>query len=176
MAVMFQVLELDARAAAAHRPALGALLRDAVESGASVGYLPPLEQDTVAAYWQDVERDVAAGHRVLLAAFDGTDLLGAVQLELAQKANARHRAEVQKLMVFRTARRRGVGRALVAEAEETARVRGRTLLVLDTRAGDDAERLYRALGWTEAGRIPAYARAANGKLEPTVLFFKQLEF
>lgn len=173
---MFQVLELDARAVEVRRPTLGALLRDAVESGASVGYLPPLEQDMAAAYWQEVERDVAAGRRVLLAAFEGPDLLGSVQLELAQKANAGHRAEVQKLMVFRTARRRGVGRALMAEAEEAALVRGRTLLVLDTRAGDDAEQLYRALGWTEAGRIPAYARAANGKLEPTVLFFKQLEF
>lgn len=173
---MFQVLELDSRAMAERHAALAGLLLDAVAGGASVGFLPPLDVGAAAAYWQDVERDVAAGHRVLLAAFDGPDLLGAVQLELARKANARHRAEVQKLMVLRAARRRGVGRTLMAEAEDAARIRGRNLLVLDTRAGDDAERLYRALAWTEAGRIPAFARAASGKLETTVLFFKQLEF
>ena len=176
MAGVFQILELDMRTAAEHRPALIALLQDAVASGASVGFLPPLDTETASAYWQDVEKDLAAGSRVLLAAFDGQNLLGAVQLDLAQKPNARHRAEIQRLLVFRVARRQGVGSSLMAEAEDAARARGRTLLVLDTRAGDSAERLYRALEWTEAGRIPAFARSADGRLEATVLFFKQLEF
>jgi GNAT superfamily N-acetyltransferase len=175
MAGVFQVLELDAAAAAGLRPALIALLQDAVAAGASVGFLPPLDVATASGYWSDVERDLTAGTRVLLAALDGANLLGAVQLELAQMANARHRAEVQKLLVFREARRHGVGAALMAEAEDAARARSRTLLVLDTRAGDDAERLYRRLGWSEAGRIPAYALSAAGRLEATVFFFKQLE-
>ena len=39
----------------------------------------------------------------------------------------------------------------MARLEQEARSAGRTLLTLDTRAGDAAERLYRAMGWHEAG-------------------------
>jgi len=46
--------------------------------------------------------------------------------------------------------------------------------VLDTRQGDNAERLYRTLGYHEAGVIPAYAQSASGTLESTVIFYKIL--
>ena len=35
-------------------------------------------------------------------------------------------------------------------AEAEARVEGKTLLVLDTVTGEDAERLYVRLGWTKS--------------------------
>ena len=58
--------------------------------------------------------------------------------------------------------------------EEVVRECGRSLLVLDTRQGDVAERLYRALGYQEAGVIPLYARNAAGTLDSTVVFYKVL--
>jgi ribosomal protein S18 acetylase RimI-like enzyme len=58
--------------------------------------------------------------------------------------------------------------------EQAARERGRSLLVLDTRQGDNAERLYRRLGYHEVGIIPAYALSATGTLDGTVLFYKEL--
>jgi ribosomal protein S18 acetylase RimI-like enzyme len=61
---------------------------------------------------------------------------------------------------------------LAAEAE--AGRRGRTLLVLDTRAGDVSNRLYRSLGYVEAGRIPRFARSAGGRLDDTVIYYKEL--
>lgn len=58
--------------------------------------------------------------------------------------------------------------------ETESRRAGRTLLVLDTRAGDPSNALSRALGYHEAGRIPRYARAADGRLEATVYYYKEL--
>ncbi len=153
---------------------LTTLLQDAVASGASVGFLPPLSEEEARAYWTAVLEDLAQQSRVLVVARQSTRVVGAVQLELATKANARHRAEVQKLFVLQQARRRGIGRLLMEAIERIARERGRALLVLDTRLGDDAERLYRKVGYTEAGVIPSYAQSAAGTLDATIIFYKLL--
>ena len=58
------------------------------------------------------------------------------------------------------------------EAEEIAIVEGRSLLVLDTREGDPSNFLYTSLGYNEAGRIPYYAKSADGQLDSTVLYYK----
>lgn len=172
-----EVVTLAADDARATLPALIGLLQDAVESGASIGFLPPLSAVEASAYWESVLTDVARGTRMLLVARDPAspgDVTGAVQLELATKPNARHRAEVQKLLVLRAHRRMGLGRRLMEAVERAGRDQGRTLLVLDTRQGDNAERLYRRLGWVEAGVIPAYARNREGALDATVIFYKSL--
>ncbi len=150
------------------------LLQDAVHSGASIGFLPPLSEEEARHYWQSVFEEMADGSHVLLVARQAGHVVGSVQLALAKKANARHRAEVQKLFVLQSQRRRGIGRALMEAVEQVARAHKRTLLVLDTRQGDSAEKLYRSLGYAEAGVIPQYARGATGALEATVIFYKDL--
>jgi len=150
------------------------LLQDAVASGASVGFLPPLSEEEARTYWTTVFEDLARKTRVLLVAFHSTRVVGAVQLEFVTRPNAQHRAEVQKLFVLQQARRRGVGRLLMEAIEQVAREHGRTLLVLDTRLGDHAERLYRKLGYVEAGIIPSYAKSATGTYDATVIFYKLL--
>ena len=167
---------LDAAAARRDLPALVSLLRDSVDGGASVGFLPPLDAADAERYWRRALDEVEAGSRVLLAARDGDGrLVGSAQLELAEKANARHRAEVQKVMVLTGTRRRGVGRALMLALEDEARGHGRTTLVLDTRAGDPSERLYRSVGWQLAGVVPRYARSAGGHLDGSAFYWKLLD-
>ncbi|GAC1376823.1 MAG: GNAT family N-acetyltransferase [Ktedonobacteraceae bacterium] len=155
-------------------PQLVHLLQDTVANGASVGFLAPLSAEDAQHYWRTVFQEVAQGTCVLLVARDAERIVGSVQLALATKPNARHRAEVQKLFVLSSQRRRGIGRALMHMVEQVARDGGRTLLVLDTRQGDSAEQLYRTLGYCEAGVIPAYAQSANGTLDSTVIFYKML--
>ena len=116
--------------------------------------------------------DVAAGTRVLLAAWDNATLAGTVMLEFASSPNQPHRAEVQKLLVHPVARRRGIARTLMARLEIEAARAGKTLLTLDTRAGDTAEALYRDMGWHEAGRIPGYALNADRTPCDTIFFWK----
>jgi acetyltransferase len=166
---------LAADEAAQLLPSLAALLEDAVAGGASVGFLHPLRAGEAAGYWQSVIAAVKAGERVLLAAFDGQGLAGSVQLELAPMPNGAHRAEVVKLFVHRRCRRQGIGELLMRALEPLALAQGRRLLVLDTREGDDAERLYRRLGYSPAGVIPRYARSSRGTFDATVIMYRWLE-
>ncbi len=166
---------LDETQANERLPELVALLQDAVEGDASIGFLPPLSAEVAEAYWRPVIADLGAQSRFLVAALDQGRLVGAVQLELAAKPNARHRAEVQKLLVLRSHRRLGIGQRLMQEIERQAGRVGRRLLVLDTRHGDDAERLYRRLGFQEAGVIPHYALNGQGGADATVVFYKLLD-
>ncbi|MCX6379464.1 MAG: GNAT family N-acetyltransferase [Armatimonadetes bacterium] len=153
-------------------PQFVSLLQDTVNTGASIGFLPPLDTHTAEVYW----RSVASDGTILLAALDGGRVVGSVQLALAGKANARHRAEVQKLMVLTECRGRGLGSRLMVRIEEIAVGHRRSLLVLDTRRGDISESLYRKMGYIEAGVIPEFAQSANGQLHDTVLFYKQLRY
>src|SRR6185503_15036027 len=137
----------------------------------SVSYLPPLAAATARGFWKRASADVAAGTRILLVAWHDAILVGTVMLEFASAPNQPHRAEVQKLLVDPAARRRGVARALMTRLEQEAQRAGKTLLTLDTRAGDAAERLYRALGWHEAGRIPGYALNADHTPCDTIFFW-----
>jgi hypothetical protein len=63
---------------------------------------------------------------------------------------------------------------LMRAAEAAARAAGRTLLVLDTATGGDAERLYARLGWQRCGVIPGYALLPHGGLCGTTLFYREL--
>jgi len=175
MAKAVVVDELDADRAERELRALVGLLKDAVDSGASVGYLPPLAQSEGEGYWRGVVEDVRRGSCVLLGAreADGT-LVGTAQLLLATRPNGSHRAEVAKVIVHTKARRRGIGRALMLALEARARALGRTTLVLDTRRGDPSEELYTSVGYTLAGVIPRYAQSANGALAPSAFYYRVL--
>ena len=156
--------------------ALSALLRDAVDSGASIGFLSPMAKGEAEAYSQTVVLALREGSRVLLVAraAEGA-MVGSAQLDLATRPNARHRGEVMKAMVHTKARRQGIGRSLMLAIGAHARRRGRTTLVLDTRRGDPAERLYADVGWTLAGVIPKYARSADGSPDASAVYYKLLE-
>jgi acetyltransferase len=167
---------LDTTQLLAELAAFCTLLEDAVESGASIGFIHPMPEGEAEAYWRSVVPALEAGSLVLLVARDPTEgIMGTVQLDCATRPNGLHRAEIAKLMVLRPARRHGIGRALMLAAEAEAQRLGRTTLVLDTRLGDDSERLYRALGWQLTGVVPRYARSSTGKLDATAFYHKLLD-
>jgi len=151
--------------------ALSTLLIDAVDGGASVSFLPPLDADTARAFWRRQEVG-ARGAFVLARRDDAID--GVVMLAPAWAPNQPHRAEVAKLLVHRRARRRGLARRLMETLEQRAHASGFTLITLDTWRGDAAESLYRSMGWREVGVIPDFAVTADGSLGDTVIFYKSL--
>ena len=165
---------LPAAPGAADFHALCALLRDAIEGGASVGYMLPVREEEMIAFWQGVLADVSAGLRVVLVAREAGQIVGSVQLDLATKPNSSHRAELQKLLVLRTHRGRGLGCALIDAAEAAAVARGRSLIVLDTSATGNALGVYHRCGYTKAGMIPQYARDPDGPLIDTLVYYKHL--
>jgi ribosomal protein S18 acetylase RimI-like enzyme len=134
----------------------------------------PFSRDDARAFFEAVAAEVEQGRRLLVAAFDDAALVGTVQVILALPPNQPHRGEITKLLVHRSARKRGVARLLMAQAEAEARAAGKTLLVLDAVTGDDAERLYERLGWTKVGVIPGYALYPDGRVCDTTYFWKGL--
>jgi ribosomal protein S18 acetylase RimI-like enzyme len=153
---------------------LSRLLEDAVAGGASIGFLHPMAKGEALAYWKSFLSALRSGETVLLVAKQGGRIVGAVQLNLETRPNANHRANISKLMVLTSARRGGIGRALMLAAENEAHRLGRTTLVLHTRVGDPSEALCRSLGWQRAGLIPEYARRPDGNLNTTAFYYKLL--
>ena len=152
--------------------ALAEVLIDCVAGGASVSFMHPLSQEKAVAFWRGVAEGVEQGERVLLVAEDDIGIVGTVQLILAQPENQPHRADVSKMLVHRRARRKGLGAALMRAAEAEARECGKTLLMLDTTSGMDAERLYARLGWQRFGEVPGHALLPQGGLSNTAFFYR----
>jgi GNAT superfamily N-acetyltransferase len=167
------IVALDSTAATAAIDELADVLVDCVAGGASVSFMLPYSRDDAAKFFEQVIASVAAGETVLVAAKLSGRIVGSVQLGLDMPPNQPHRGDIKKLLVHRAARRHGIGAALMARAEQEAKARGRTLLVLDT-AGDEAERLYLRGGWQRVGVIPDYAMWPGGGFCDTTFFWKRI--
>jgi GNAT superfamily N-acetyltransferase len=154
---------------------LADVLIDCVEGGASVSFMHPLTRDRAVAFWRLVADGVKTGDRALLIAEDGQGICGTVQLVLAQPENQPHRADLAKMLVHRRARRQGLGAALMHGAEAMARECGKSVLVLDTVTGSDAERLYQRMGWHRVGDIPRYALWPNGGFCSTTYYYRDVD-
>lgn len=153
---------------------LARLLVDAVESGAAVSFLAPLALERAEAWWRSTLSG-AHPNAIFLVARDGDGIIGTVQLHPAWAPNQPHRADIAKLLVHRNNRRSGLGTLLMNSIEDAARRAGFGLLTLDAKRGGAAEQLYRHLGWTVVGSIPAFAFNSDGTTHDNVIFYKHLQ-
>ncbi len=178
-----RIQALDADAYVAAIPHLAALLVDAVEGGAAVNFLAGVTDDQARAWWAERAPLVADGTITAFVArrrepagegADEAPIVGSTLLIRSRNQNSPHRAEIAKVIVHRSARRQGLGRALMEAAEARARADGRWLLLLDTETGSAAEAFYRELGWRVLGTMPNHALSSAGVLSPTTFFWKDL--
>ena len=154
---------------------LADVLIDCVVGGASVSFMLPLPRAKAVAFWRGVADGVARNERVLFVAEgSGGEIVGTVQLVLAQPDNQPHRGDIAKMLVHRKARRRGIAERLMDAVDEAARSEGKSVLVLDTVTGGYAERLYERAGWQRVGNVPNYALMPDGEFCGTTFFHKQL--
>jgi ribosomal protein S18 acetylase RimI-like enzyme len=153
---------------------LSELILDAVASGASINFLADVTPAEATAWWQAREEDVARGVTSPFVAFIDGRIIGCALLTRSTKANSPHRAEIEKVIVHRSARRQGIASALMRAAEDLARAEDRWLLVLDTVTDSAADALYRSLGWHETGVVPNYAMRPDGRPWPATFFWKDL--
>ena len=172
----YVLTRLDADGFADAMPGLAELLVDGVDSGASLGFLAPFSQDAAARWWRSLVPAVGDGSLVVWTSRAMSDdrLDGTISLALEPKPNSAFRASVIKLIVHRRARGRGLGRRLLATAEEAAAAMGRTLLMLDTETDSDADFLYRGTGWTRYGIVPGYAADPAGTPRDCSFYYKQV--
>ena len=154
---------------------LADVLIDCVEGGASVSFMLPLPREKALSFWRSVAEGVVRGERVLLVAEDAEGrVVGTVQMIMSLPDNQPHRGDIAKMLVHRSARRRGVAQQLMAAIDDAAREEGKTVLGLDTVTGGDAERLYERAGWQRVGSVPKYALMPDGAFCATTFFYKHL--
>ncbi|MBW6423499.1 GNAT family N-acetyltransferase [Rhizobium sp. XQZ8] len=165
---------LAAQEARAAIPDLCETLSDCINGGASLGFMLPYEPKDGVGYWNEIADAVEKGGIILAVAEVEGRVVGTVQVGLASKPNQPHRGDLMKLLVHRSARGLGLSRKLMDAVEAEAVRRGRTLLVLDTATGSDAEKIYPRLGWERVGVIPDYALWPQGGFCDTTLFYKRI--
>ena len=148
-----------------------AILDGVIRTGASVGWVDPPPVDEARVYWQGVIRP----GNLLICAFDNERIVATGQLELAQKENGIHRAEIAKVLVLPSRQGEGLGRLMMEALEDLARREKRTLIHLDTNADDSTNAFYQRLGWQIAGTIPDWARlGTDNQLHGTTFYYKRL--
>jgi GNAT superfamily N-acetyltransferase len=169
------VRRVGANEAAACVEGLADVLLDCVQGGASVSFMASLTREQALKFWRGVAEGVAKGERVLLIAEDASGrIVGTVQLVMSLPDNQPHRGDVAKMLVHRSARRQGVAQRLMTALDAEARAERKTVLVLDTVTGGDAERLYERAGWQRVGEVPRYALMPDGAFCGTTFFYKHL--
>ncbi|MGI9372545.1 MAG: GNAT family N-acetyltransferase, partial [Hyphomicrobiales bacterium] len=140
-AITYRVL--DANGIDEHLPDLAACLHSCVQGGAAVSFILPFSKEDAQSFWLGAIRsEVFEQSRILFAAFAGDVLVGTVQMIAHLPPNQPHRCEVSKLLVHPDFRGQGVAHGLMVLLEEEARRLKKTLITLDTRTGDKAEKLY----------------------------------
>jgi GNAT superfamily N-acetyltransferase len=172
MAVNIRIV--DAEQARNAIPALSDILSDCINGGASLGFMLPFGPEDATGYWNDIAVAVETGSIILAVAEVDGQSVGTVQVGLASKPNQPHRGDLMKLLVHRSARGLGLSRKLMEAVEAEAARRGRTLLVLDTATGSEAENIYPRFGWERVGVIPDYALWPQGGFCDTTLFYKRI--
>jgi GNAT superfamily N-acetyltransferase len=173
-AEQIEIRRLDTTEIRAQLDALAAVLYDCVAGGASVGYMAPFSHAQAREAYDAWAAEAEQGRRLVLGAFVKGYLVGTVQVILALMPNQPHRAEIAKLLVHRSARKRGIARLLMEGAEAEARAEGKTLLVLDAVTGGDAARLYELMGWNTVGVVPGFALYPDGRPCDTTYYWKAL--
>jgi len=103
-----------------------------------------------------------AGGRYAVAVGEADEVLGYAGLRVAGA-----QADIQTIAVAPSARRQGIGRALIVELLEEARGRGATEVFLEVRADNASARaLYESLGFREIGVRPRYY---SGRVDAVVM-------
>ncbi len=153
-------------------PILATIVLDAVQDGASVGFMADVTPEQAEAYWCNAAS--AAHGRAVLVAQEADEIAGVVSVVPIVNGFQPHRAEIVKLIVHRRARGHGLATALMNAAEQEARQMGKSVLSLFTRHGSEAERLYEKLGWSLVGIIPEDSLRPDGALCDGAMFYKRL--
>ena len=107
-------------------------------------------------WWEERMKEGVDAVEMVLGAFQGTRLSGAVGLSFEKREKARHKAHLFGMYVPATFRKGGIGRQLVMAALEHARARkGVSLVQLTVTQGNGtAQGLYERCGFVPYGLEP----------------------
>ncbi|KAI1854461.1 hypothetical protein JX266_000579 [Neoarthrinium moseri] len=144
----------------------------------SIGFRAPLADVEAESYWKSLSAKldvtpITVHLFVLSATQSSADVLATVQIFTIPKITHRHRAEIAKLLVHPSARRKGIATILMDFVEEFARDElGTEMLTLDTASETPAMAFYERSGWKQWGTCPEYAEYADGRRCDATFFHK----
>lgn len=146
------------------------ILAGLVRDGAALGWIEPPSLDEVTRLLDHVAAAARTGDGALRAAYVDGRLVGLGYWLRHTRPTHRPHADMEKVAVAPAAHGRGIGRALTAALVADARAAGIEVLTLDAR-GDNlpALHLYRTLGFTEYGRLPAFVAIGRDRWDKVLL-------
>jgi ribosomal protein S18 acetylase RimI-like enzyme len=146
----------------------------AILEGGGFGWLKVPARQVLENYWKGML--LVPERRLVVGRLDGV-IAGSVQLSRAPRNNEAQAfaGTLTSAFVAPWARRRGIARGVVTEAERLARELGLIVLNLDLR---DTQRaaigLYESLGYRRWGTHPSYAQV-DGRVVPGHYYYKRLD-
>ncbi|RYP69620.1 hypothetical protein DL769_005240 [Monosporascus sp. CRB-8-3] len=164
-------------------PSLRTLLQLCVNqdpASSSIGFRAPLSGEAADEFWLATATKLTETPRVLhcfvlTADPAAADVLATGSIVTIPKVTHRHRAEIVKLLVHPSARRKGVATAMMHHLESFAKNSlGKEVLTLDTATTTPARAFYNNIGWKEWGTCPEYADFADGTRGDATFFVKVL--
>jgi GNAT superfamily N-acetyltransferase len=145
---------------------------DATNAGGAVGFVEPVERDTVDA---KAFRTFGAGDDVMLVGFEGGEPAAFLVLVDHQFALMDHARLLKTVVVHPKHQGKGYGVELLQEAERVARtLDGVEMLHLTCRGGLGLEHFYTKCGYTEVGRIPRMLRVGADDYRDEIHMAKNL--
>lgn len=166
-----KIVMLNAATLPVYRDELAQLLVEANNLGGSAGFPYTMEKKDAEDSFNDLRPALSQNERLLWIARDEQGVIGTVQLDLTHPTDSPHEAEISTLLVCARARRRGVGRLLMRELENTAQDLRCTVLSSDMQSGSEAEAFYRAQGYRCAALKPDTVRYSR---KNEVVYYKRL--
>jgi GNAT superfamily N-acetyltransferase len=132
-------------------------------AGGAVGFVPPVDAERVRPTAEKAFASVEEGFDRLVVAVDGAHGVAGLLFIVDSRFDLmRHWRVVKRVMVSPGYQGRGVGAALMRQAETVGREMGLTALEVTVRAGLGTEKFYAGLGYREIGRRPGALRVAPG--------------
>jgi ribosomal protein S18 acetylase RimI-like enzyme len=146
------------------------LVREVMAEGAALGWSGVPTEEQAAAWWRDLLAEVAAGRGAVSAAYDGGELVGLAEWRRYDLGPQTQNADLEKLLVARTGRGRGVGAALVEDQLAQARTAGVEVVTLQCRGNNHgAIRLYERLGFHEFGRLADFVASGSERWDKVLM-------
>lgn len=140
------------------RPRLVDIWTDATNAGGAVGFVAPVERETVDA---KAFRNFAVGRDLMLVGFEAGEPVAYLVIVDHQFPLMDHARLLKTVVVDPKQQGKGYGAELLRAAERVARtLDGVEMLHLTCRGGLGLEHFYSKCGYTEVGRIPRMLRVA----------------
>lgn len=140
------------------RERIVALWTDVTNAGGAVGFAPPVRAADIRPLAEQTLAAVESGPDHLLIQTDDGELTGLLFVVDNRFAFKDHWRVLKRVMVTPDGQGRGLGTALMREAERIGRAMGLEALHVTVRAGAGTEKFYERLGYTEVGRLPGALR------------------